>query len=196
LEELFTGITKKMKIKRSTIMSGESTSNNNNNTSNTRPPEIILNLEIPPGTLNGTKITFPSTGSEVAPGVYQDVQFIIRELPHKIFKRSGTNLFALCNISLLDALLATPISFTHLDGKDIILTVESPEIVIHPGFILAVQGQGMPVPPTRAGVSLLEAGMRGNLHVEFNIVFPKVLSEEIKMKLKEVLGGGNNNSKI
>jgi hypothetical protein len=46
-----------------------------------------------------------------------------------------------------------------------------------------------PIPPTR--VSSSSEGMMGNLHVEFNVVFHTTLLEDIKMKLKEVLGGNN-----
>jgi DnaJ family protein A protein 2 len=53
---------------------------------------------------------------DVEPG---DVIVVIKEAPHKVFKRKGADLFMEKDITLLEALTGTEFVFNHLDGRKI-----------------------------------------------------------------------------
>ncbi|KAL2524212.1 DNAJ heat shock family protein [Abeliophyllum distichum] len=77
LEELYKGITKRMKISREIAdASGK-----------TLPVEEILTIDIKPGWKKGTKITFPEKGNEQPNVVPADLVFIVDEKPHSVFTR-------------------------------------------------------------------------------------------------------------
>lgn len=69
LEDLFRGVTKKMKIKRRTFDESGKMSHN----------EVILEIPIKPGLKKGSKIKYGGVGDEVD-GVRQDVHFIVDEV--------------------------------------------------------------------------------------------------------------------
>ena len=102
LEDLYRGCTKKLKITRKS-------------TTLTRPAEKVLEVPIKPGFKAGTKITFSGDGDEVAPGVAQDIQVVVREKPHDRFVREGADLHLKHAISLADAVCGLP----HLDVRSL-----------------------------------------------------------------------------
>ena len=76
LEDLYRGCTKKLKITRKS-------------TTLPRPAEKVLEVPIKPGFKAGTKITFSGDGDEVAPGVAQDIQVVVREKPTRPLRPRG-----------------------------------------------------------------------------------------------------------
>ena len=72
-------------------------------------------MPIKPGFKAGTKITFSGDGDEVAPGVAQDIQVVVREKPHDRFVREGADLHLKHAISLADAVCGLP----HLDVRSL-----------------------------------------------------------------------------
>jgi DnaJ family protein A protein 2 len=63
---------------------------------------------------------------DVEPG---DVIVVIKEVPHKVFKRKGADLFMEKEISLLEALTGVDFVFNHLDGRKIKVTNTPGEII-------------------------------------------------------------------
>ena len=102
LEDLYRGCTKKLKITRKS-------------TTLQRPAEKVLEVPIKPGFKAGTKITFSGDGDEVAPGVAQDIQVVVREKPHDRFVREGADLHLKHAIPLADAVCGIP----HLDVRSL-----------------------------------------------------------------------------
>lgn len=51
--------------------------------------------------------------------------------------------------------------------------------VINPGYVKVVYGEGMPKPKNPSE--------RGDLHIHFNIIFPKHLTDEQKYALTKIL---------
>ena len=96
--------------------------------------------------------------------------------------RESNDLIYKCDITLLEALTGFNIVITHLDGRKILIKTKPGEI-IRPGILKTVSDCGMP---------FYESPVRfGNLYLDFNIVFPKNLSEEQRIELKNLFPMGN-----
>lgn len=166
LEELYKGITKKMKISREIAdASGK-----------TIPVEEILTIDIKPGWKKGTKITFPEKGNERPNVVPSDLVFIIDEKPHSLFTREGNDLIITQKVSLAEALTGYTVRLTTLDGRSLTIPINN---VINPNYEEVVPNEGMPIQkdPTK----------RGNLRIKFNIKFPTRLTAEQKAGIKKLL---------
>lgn len=165
LENLYNGTTKKMKVKRKSITLK-------------RDEEAVLEVVVKPGWKAGTKVTFPGEGDEVQSGKAQDVIFIIREAKHAVFTREGSNLLVHRRIPLVDALTGFKIDVLTLDATERILRINVKDMVT-PNYSKVVKGEGMP--------SSKQAGLKGDLIVTFEIVYPSALSDDTKEQLKKIL---------
>lgn len=96
LEEVLSGCTKKMKISRRRL---------NPDGCSTRTEEKILTVEVKKGWKEGTKITFPKEGDQTPKNIPADVIFIVKDKPHPVFKRDGSNLIYPAKISLKEVSL-------------------------------------------------------------------------------------------
>ncbi|KAE9591996.1 putative chaperone DnaJ [Lupinus albus] len=166
LEDLYKGVTKKMKISRDVIdSSGRPTT-----------VEEILSIVIKPGWKKGTKITFPEKGNEQRGVIPADLVFIIDEKPHTLFKRDGNDLVVTQKTSLVEALTGYTAQLTTLDGRNLTIPINS---IISPTYEEVVNGEGMPIPK--------DPSKRGNLRIKFNIKFPSRLTSEQKSGIKRLL---------
>jgi DnaJ-class molecular chaperone len=93
LEEIASGATKKMKISRKVL---------NSDNRSTRTEDKVLTIDIKPGWKQGTKITFPREGDQSPTSIPADIIFIIKDKPHAIFRRDGSDLIYTAKISLKD----------------------------------------------------------------------------------------------
>jgi DnaJ-class molecular chaperone len=82
LEEINKGCTKKMKISRRVIQQ-DGTS---------KKEDKVLTINIKPGWKAGTKITFQKEGDQTRNKIPADIVFIIRDKPHSLFKREGSDI--------------------------------------------------------------------------------------------------------
>ncbi|DBB12641.1 hypothetical protein WJX82_008542 [Trebouxia sp. C0006] len=165
LEELYKGSTRKMKISR-TVHNAAG-----------RPERIseILSIDIKPGWKKGTRITFPEKGDQ-HPGVKAaDVVFVIAEKPHSHFRREGSDLYYSHKLPLVDALCGASFTIAHLDGRQLPIAVND---VAGPNSQKVVRGEGMPQTKT---------GGKGDLRVQFNIIFPRRITDEQKAALRQWL---------
>jgi len=106
-----------------------------------------------------------------------DVIFVIQELPHDIFKRSGDDLIMERDISLIDALTGFSFEFKHLDERPVVIQIQSGDI-IKPDDVREIHGLGMPV--------YTRSYDFGNLYIKFNVNFPTTLNNGQISKLKTV----------
>ena len=104
-----------------------------------------------------------------------DVVFVITEKPHSLFRREGSDLYYSHRLLLVDALCGTNFIITHLDGRKLPITVND---VAGPNSQKVVRGEGMPQ---------TKAGGKGDLRVQFNIIFPKRVTDEQKAGLRQYL---------
>ncbi|TNN09388.1 DnaJ subfamily B member 13 isoform 1 [Schistosoma japonicum] len=118
LEEIYNGCTKKMKVSRRIM-------NEDGHTSSMK--DKILSLTVHPGWREGTRITFPKEGDQGPNTIPADIVFILRDHPHKHFKREGTDLIFTASVSLGQALLGCIVDVPTLDGR--LLHVPITEII-------------------------------------------------------------------
>lgn len=160
LEDLYSGTTKKMKIRRR-LANGQS-------------EERILNISVKPGWKAGTKITYPNEGDYQPDGSIQDVIFVVEEKPHPRFKRVDNNLEMDLRISFKEAMLGFSKIVETLDGKKIKIENKSP---ISPGHVITYPGHGMPISK--------KPGTKGDLIITIKVDFPTKLTESQRKAIEE-----------
>ncbi|XP_030764992.1 dnaJ protein homolog 1-like [Sitophilus oryzae] len=167
LEDILTGCSKKMKIQKKVLR----------NDGSLRKEDKILHIEVKPGWKAGTKITFPKEGDQGHNKIPADVVFIIKDKPHPVFKREGSDIRYTAKISLKEALCGCSVNVPFLEGGRKLLHFQ--DEIITPDTIKRISGQGLPFPK--------EPSRRGDLIVGFNIVFPRKLSTPAQNKLRDIL---------
>lgn len=167
LEEIFTGCTKKMKICRKRLNPDRRTSRNE---------DTILTIEIKKGWKEGTKITFPKEGDETPNNIPADIIFVLKDKPHSVFKRDGSDIIFKSKISLREALCGCTVIVPTLDHRNIPLVFKD---IVQPGTKRRISGEGLPLPK--------QPDRRGDLVLEVEVRFPDNLSQATKEKLKELL---------
>lgn len=164
LEELYAGTKRRVKIRRNSVTVD-------------RPGEVVMDIDVEPGWQDGMKIVFKGEGDEVGnSGVCLDIQVVIRETPHPKFARRGANLSTKMQISLMDALCGGNVEIEMFGGKKVSVVLRN---VIRPGSRVSVVGEGMPRPGRDQG--------KGDLLVEFDVVFPEKLSSEQMEQIRKAL---------
>lgn len=91
LEEVFSGCTKKMKISRKRL---------NPDGCTMHKEDKILTVNIKRGWKEGTKITFPKEGDETPTNIPADVVFVVKDRPHHVFRREGSDIVYPAKITL------------------------------------------------------------------------------------------------
>lgn len=161
LEELYSGVTKKLKVTRKTSSGSR---------------DKVLSIEVKPGWKAGTKIKFPGEGDELPGGGAQDIEFIVEEKPHPIFERKGDDLLMSLKLSLLESLVGFSTQITSLDGKALQISNNK---VVHPDQEIRMNGYGMPLSKTPK--------KRGSLIIRVQVQFPTKLKDSQKEALKNIL---------
>lgn len=137
-----------------------------------------IEVEVDKGMMEDSKITFTGLSNESPDAIAGDVIFIIRELPHHVFKRGGRRPYDLMiekDISLVDALCGFEFTIEHLDGR--VLYVNNSD-VIKPNDLKEIRDEGMPIKS--------RIWDKGSLFIRFNVVFPDKLGGEQIEKLKNL----------
>lgn len=160
LEDLYNGVTKKMKIRRRN-QSGAS-------------EEKILQITVKPGWKAGTKVTFSNEGDAQPDGTSQDVVFVIEEKPHPRFKRVDSDLLLDLKLSLKEALAGFSKIVETLDGKKLKVENKNP---LNPGHVIKFPGHGMPVSK--------RPGERGDLVLTVKVDFPSKLTDAQRKAIQD-----------
>lgn len=117
--------------------------------------------------------------SNQAPGYAAgDLIFVVKEQPHKTFRRDGVHLFMEKEVPLANALTGFQFVITHLDNRKILVKTR-PEDIIQPQDNREIRNEGMPV--------LSRPYEHGNLYVKFKVKFPSRLSPEQVATLRTCL---------
>ncbi|XP_014278937.1 dnaJ protein homolog 1 [Halyomorpha halys] len=167
LEDVMKGTTKKMRINRKVIQPDGSL----------RKEDKILTVDVKPGWKAGTRITYPKEGDQGAGKIPADVVFIIRDKPHPLFKRDGSDIVYTAKMSLKNALLGTQLQIPTLSGDRVPLNLSNE--VVKPTTIKRLRGYGLPYPK--------EPGKRGDIVVTFDIIFPDKLTGPERESLRALL---------
>ncbi|ERL95552.1 dnaJ protein homolog 1 [Dendroctonus ponderosae] len=167
LEDITKGCTKKMKISRKVLQADGTT----------KKEDKVLTINVKPGWKAGTKITFQREGDQGRNKIPADIVFIIRDKPHPLFKREGSDIRYTAKISLKQALCGCTVEVPTMSAKTIPLHYTTE--VIKPNTVRRIQGYGLPLPK--------EPSRRGDLIVNFDIKFPDNLSKSAKDILYDTL---------
>ncbi|KAH0819001.1 hypothetical protein GEV33_003789 [Tenebrio molitor] len=95
LEDITKGCTKKMKISRKVLQSDGTA----------KKEDKVLTINVKPGWKAGTKITFQREGDQGRNKIPADIVFIIRDKPHPLFKREGSDIRYTAKISLKQVMM-------------------------------------------------------------------------------------------
>ncbi|TRY87344.1 hypothetical protein DNTS_017212 [Danionella cerebrum] len=167
LDEVFHGCTKKMKISRKRL---------NPDGRSTRTEEKILTVEVKKGWKEGTKITFPKEGDETVSNIPADVVFVLKDKPHPVYRRDGSDIIYPAKITLKQALCGCTVEVPMMDGRSVRLSSQD---IVHPGMKRRVSGEGLPLPKS--------PDRRGDLIVEYEVKFPERLPQSARDTIANVL---------
>ena len=144
--------------------------------------EFKLNVKVPPGVENGTRIRYAGEGDAGRSGGPRgDLYVVLAIEPHDFFERHGQDLHCVVPISFPQAALGAEISIPAIDGEVIVKIPEGTQN----GKQLRVRDKGIP---------LLNENGRGDLIVQVAIQVPRKLSRvqrELVAKLAETMAVEN-----
>jgi len=167
IEEIAAGCEKKMKISRKVYRDDGSLS----------VEDKVLKINIKPGWKSGTKVTFSQEGDRLPGKIPADIAFIIKDKPHPIFTREGSDIKYIYKIPLREALCGTIVQVPTLEGKKVGINCTGE--VIKPTTTKRLQGYGLPYPK--------EPSKKGDIIVGFDVLFPDAISQSSKDVLYDVL---------
>ena len=133
-----------------------------------------IEVKIPAGAKNGTKIRVAGAGPVDQYGQKSDIYLVIELLPHPRFQVNGSDLTTEVKIDLFTAVLGGTVTVNTLSG-DVSLTIPPGT---QPGQKFRLSGRGMPL--------LKSSGSYGNLYVVVKVELPKKLNEEQKKLFEEL----------
>lgn len=103
-----------------------------------------------------------------------DLILVINEIEDDTFKRKDNDLYITQTILLSEALCGVQFVIEHMDNRKLFVKYDN---IITPNIKKRIEGEGMSD----------KEGYRGDLIIEFNIKFPKILSDDRKLYLKKLL---------
>ena len=132
-------------------------------------------VPIPKGIDNNEIIVLTGKGNCNDKNVKGDIKLYVKIVNNTKYVRKGLNLYYNYTITLKEALLGFAFQIEHLNGKT--YTINSGgDSIVKPGSETTIKEMGFE-----------RNGIVGNIIINFDIVFPKKLSESQKIKLKEIL---------
>jgi molecular chaperone DnaJ len=132
-----------------------------------------LTIQVPAGVEEGMTIRVSGAGDAGEPGAPRgDLHVVIRELEHKVFQRSGSDLMTEIPCSFGQLALGDAVEVPTLRGRAEMTIPESTQS----GKVFRLRGQGLP---------RLEGRGRGDQLVRVFVQTPKSLSERQKELLRE-----------
>jgi len=136
-----------------------------------------LHVVVEKGMRDGQQIVFERESEQHPDYNPGDVIFTLKMQPHSRFKRVGDTLFYDCPLELKEAILGFKKSIKHLDSHYTEISSKYNEIV-QPFSVKIIKNEGMPKPK--------DHGDFGDMHVKFNVKFPKKLNDKDKELLTKL----------
>lgn len=156
----------------------------------TKQERKVLEVHVEKGMKNNEKIQFKGMGDEVPKTEPGDINFVVQQKDHPLFKRKGNDLLVMKTLSLNQALCGFKWEITHLDKRKILISTNpgeiiKPEAADNKPFVKIIPDEGMP--------SRGNPFVRGNLYVLFQVQFPSdnSLSASVIETLKKILPGAD-----
>jgi molecular chaperone DnaJ len=132
-----------------------------------------LEVKIPPGVGNGSKVRIAGQGSQGYDGAKGDLYLVVKVLPHQVFERKGDNLHVEVPVSLVTAMLGGEVGVPTLKGN-VALKVP-PET--QNGKVFRLAGQGMPH---------LNDSSRGDMFAKVKVVLPTKLTSQERQLFEQL----------
>ncbi|VDO78834.1 unnamed protein product [Heligmosomoides polygyrus] len=142
--------------------------------------EEMLEVHVEKGMKDGDKIMFEGRGDEdhgVPPG---DIVIILDEKVGETVVRKGDNLVLNLDIELVEALCGFSRVIKTLDDRALFFNVLPGEVIKH-ADMKVIYGEGMP--------HRRNPQEKGDLILQFRVVFPERLTADARKKLSELLPG-------
>jgi len=147
----------------------------------------ILEVDVEKGTPECHRFTFAGEADEY-PGILAgDVIIEVHIKKDKVFKRKGADLYIEKGINLYEALAGVKFEFTHLDGRNVIIS-SPPGKIIGNDEVLCVEELGMPF--------FRRSYKYGNLFVTFSVNLPTTLTKAQRKCVQEVLHTKENENRV
>ena len=138
------------------------------------PKSERINVKIPPGVDNGSKVRMAGLGGPGENGGPPgDVYIVTRIRPHAYFERKGDNLYSEAGVTIKEAALGEKIEIPTVDGM---VSLSLPEGV-QTGQQLKLKGKGVPH---------LGGGGTGDHYVTIKVTTPTGLSDYDKELLRQL----------
>jgi DnaJ-class molecular chaperone len=139
-----------------------------------RDEDHMLFVDLRPWWKTGTKVTFEGEGDKQVGEPAQDLQFVIRAVPHGMFEREEGHLVSERVVPLREALGGHELKIADLEGNEHRKVFDE---VIDPGREYRIKGAGM----------FRKDGTRGDIIVRFRVQFPSKLSPDTRAQIRRIL---------
>jgi len=134
-----------------------------------------LEVKVPPGVRNGSKVRVAGQGSAGHDGIKSDLYLVVKVLPHKVFERKGDDLYVDAAVPLVTAVLGGEVKVPTLRGS---LALKIPPETQN-GKVFRLARQGMPH---------LGNSSRGDLYAKVKVVLPTKLTQRERQLFEQLRG--------
>ena len=132
-----------------------------------------LEVKIPPGVRDGSRIRIAGQGKTGYSGGRGDLYLVVKVLPHQLFQRQGDDLYTEVPVPLTVAMLGGEVRMPTLDGK---LVLKIPPETQN-GKVFRLAGKGMP---------RLDDTKYGDMFARVKVVLPVNLSQQERELLEQL----------
>jgi len=140
----------------------------------------VLSVVVEPGMRHGQRIVFHGE-ADARPGLPPgNVVFVLQQTEHEHFQRKGNDLVCKQRVSLVEALCGAHLIVPTLDGRHLSAHCKVGDVV-RPNQVMMVPGEGMPI--------YKDPFEKGDLYLQFEIIFPEHVSPQQIEALTSTLGG-------
>ena len=144
---------------------------------NTRYDErLTVYIVIPPGIDENEIMTIQGNGNTINNTIKGDIKIHMKISNDTEFKRQGLDLVYKKTVTLKESLCGFEFDINHINGKILSFKNVTNPFIIRPGFRKVIPEFGMK-----------RDNNTGNLIIEFDIVFPDSLTQDVITKLSEIL---------
>ena len=135
-----------------------------------------LYVQIPKGIDNNEILTCANKGNISADGNAGCVKIAVNLCKHDVYERNGLDLIYVKDITLKEAICGVAFQITHISGAKYKVSSFGEDMIITPNFKRVMMGLG-----------LERDGHKGNLIIQFNVIFPKSLSKDKILQIESIL---------
>lgn len=134
-----------------------------------------LQVKIPPGAKNGTKVRVSGKGLKGSGGQPGDLYLNVMVRDDELFERDGDDIYQNITVDLYTAVLGGEIQLQSVEGNKLTLKVNPGT---QSGQLIRLSGRGMP--------RLKDKGSHGDMYIRVNVEIPAELSAKERALFREL----------